>query len=115
VNTHLIGPRPVGQIRRRSVLNLDWRSGQGKGPLSFDVAIESLSSRTGNSANTLAGPPRTVVNLGARYRFKLAGADWLFRPVLQNAFDNYGWNVSSSGGFTYIPPRAVTLQLVADF
>lgn len=115
VDTNLIGPRPVGQIRRRSVLNLDWRTGQGKGPLSFDVAIESLSSRVGNAANTLSAPPRTVVNLGLRYRFKLAGADWLLRPVLQNAFDNYGWNVSSSGGFTYIPPRAVILQLVADF
>ena len=115
VDTHLIGPRPVGQIRRRSVLNLDWRAGKGKGSLSFDVAIESLSSRMGNAANTLSAPPRTVVNLGARYRFKLAGADWLFRPVLQNAFDNYGWNVSSSGGFTYSPPRALTLQLVADF
>ncbi len=115
VDTNLIGQRPVGQIRRRSVLNLDWRMGQGKGPLSFDVAIESLSSRMGNSANTLTAPPRTVVSLGLRYRFKLAGADWLLRPVLQNAFDNYGWNVSSSGGFTYVPPRALISQLVADF
>ena len=115
VTSHLIGPRPVGQIRRRSVLNLDWRSGQGKGPFSLDVAIESLSSRIGNSANTLTAPPRTTVNLGARYRFRLAGAGWLFRPVLQNAFNSYGWNVSSSGGFTYAAPRALTLQLVADF
>ncbi len=115
VDLHLIGPRPVGQVRRRSVVNLDWRSGAGKGPFSFDLAIESLSSRMGNSANTLAAPGRTSVNLGARYRFKAAGADWLVRPVLINVFDAYGWNVSSSGGFTYIPPRAVTLQLVADF
>ena len=63
----------------------------------------------------LSAPGRTVFNLGARYRFKAAGADWLVRPVLLNAFDQYGWNVSPSGGFTYIPPRALTLQLVADF
>ena len=50
-----------------------------------------------------------VLNLGARYRFKAAGADWLFRPVLLNLTDEYGWNVSSSGGFTYIAPRALTL------
>jgi len=115
VDTHLIGMRPVGQVRRRSVLNLDWRSGQGSGPLSFDVAIESLASRMGNSANTLIAPGRTTLNLGARYRFKAAGADWLVRPVVINVFDAYGWNVSNSGGFTYIPPRGVTLQLVADF
>jgi iron complex outermembrane receptor protein len=115
VETGLIGSRPVGQVRRRSVLTLDWRTKAGKGPLSFDLSLESLSSRTGNAANTLSAPGRTVVNLGARYRFKMNGADWLVRPVLLNAFDEYGWNVSSSGGFTYIAPRALTLQLVADF
>lgn len=115
VDSGLIGPRPVGQIRRRSVLTLDLRSGQGHGPVSVDVSLESLSSRTANAANTLAAPARTVVNLGARYRFKMAGGSWLIRPVLLNVFDEYGWNVSSSGGFTYIGPRAGTLQLVADF
>ncbi|MEQ1641598.1 MAG: TonB-dependent receptor, partial [Novosphingobium sp.] len=110
-----IGPRPVGQIRRRTVLTLDWRAKAGKGPLSLDVSLESLSSRTGNAANTLVAPPRTTLNLGGRYRFKAAGADWLVRPVVLNVFDEYGWNVSSSGGFTYIPPRSLTLQLVADF
>ena len=115
VDTALIGPRPVGQIRRRSVLTFDWRSSAGQGPLSLDLSLESLSSRTANAANTLAAPPRTVLNLGARYRLPLAGGAWLIRPVLYNAFDVYGWNVSSSGGFTYIAPRAATLQLVADF
>lgn len=110
-----IGPRPVGQIRRRTVLTVDWRAKAGKGPLSLDVSVESLSSRTGNAANTLVAPPRTTLNLGGRYRFKAAGADWLVRPVLLNVFDEYGWNVSPSGGFTYIPPRSLTLQLVADF
>ena len=115
VDSAQIGPRPVGQIRRRSVLTMDLRSKQGRGPVSVDLSLESLSSRTANAANTLAAPPRAVVNLGARYRFKLAGGNWLIRPVLFNLFDQYGWNVSSSGGFTYIAPRAATLQLVADF
>ena len=101
--------------RRRSAANLDWRLGQGKSALSFDLALESLSSRVGNSANTLYAPARTTVNLGARYRFKAAGADWLIRPQLLNAFNNYGWNVSTSGGFTYNTPRTLTLQLAADF
>lgn len=115
VESGQIGPRPVGQIRRRSVLTLDWREGQGHGPLSLDLSLESLSSRTGNAANTLSAPARAVLNLGARYRFKLARGTWLVRPVLLNAFDKYGWNVSSSGGFTYIPPRAATLQVIADY
>jgi hypothetical protein len=55
------------------------------------------------------------VNLGARYRFKTAGGTWLLRPVVLNAFNEYSWNVNTSGGFTYTNPRTVTLQLIADF
>ncbi len=115
VDSRLIGPRPVGQIRRRSVATLDWRMDGGHGPLSFDATVESLSSRMGNAANTLLAPPRATLNLGARYRFKMAGGTWLLRPVVLNAFNEYSWNVNASGGFTYSNPRTVTLQLVADF
>lgn len=115
VDAHLIGIRPVGQVCRRSAANLDWRPDHGKSPVSFDVALESLSSRVGNSANTLHAPARTTVNLGARYHFKMAGGQWLLRPQLLNAFNNYGWQVSTSGGFTYNNQRTLTLQLAADF
>ena len=115
VDSRLIGPRPVGQIRRRSVATIDWRMDEGKGPLSIDASVESLSSRTGNAANTLIAPPRTTFNLGARYRFKAAGGTWLLRPMVLNLFNEYGWNVNGSGGFTYSNRRQLTLQLVADF
>jgi len=115
VDTRLIGPRPVGQIRRRSVATIDWRMDEGKGPLSIDASVESLSSRMGNAANTLIAPARTTFNLGARYRFKAAGGTWLLRPMVLNLFDEYGWNVNGSGGFTYSNRRQITLQLVADF
>ncbi len=115
VTSGQIGPRPVGQVRRHGVLNFDWRPNAGKSPLSFDLAVEHFASRVGNSANTLHAAPRTVVNLGARYRFRMGPGTFLLRPLIQNLFDNYGWQVSTSGGWTYTAPRAVTLQLVADF
>lgn len=115
VDVGLIGLRPVGQIGRRSVANLDWRPQAGTSPLSFDLAVESLSSRMANAANSFSAPPRTTVNLGARYRFTLGKTRLLLRPLVQNLFDAYGWNVSSSGGFTYIPGRAANVQLIADF
>lgn len=115
VSRGLIGPRPVGQIRRRSVANLDFRTAAGKGAWSFDLGIESLSGRTANAANTLAAPGHGTVNLGARYRFAAGPAKLLLRPLVANLLNDYGWNVSSSGGFTYTAPRAFTLQLVADF
>ena len=110
-----IGPRPLGQVRSHTYVTFDWRMVGGRGPLSFDTTVESFSSRVGNAANTLFAAPRTVVNLGARYRFKTAGGSFLIRPQVLNLFDNYGWQVSTSGGWTYSPPRSVTLQLVADF
>ncbi len=115
VTTGQIGPRPVGQVRHHGVLNFDWRPRAGKSPLSLDLAVESFSSRVGNSANSLFAAPRTVVNLGARYRFHQGPGTFLLRPLVQNLFDNYGWQVSTSGGWTYTAPRALTVQLVADF
>ncbi len=115
VDTGLIGERPVGQLRRRSLLNLDWRLAGGASPWSFDLALESLSGRTANAANTLSSPAQETVNLGLRYRFPLAGTKALLRFQVQNALNDYGWNVSSSGGFTYTNPRTADLQLVLDF
>ena len=115
VSSGQIGPRPVGEVQRHGVFNLDWRLGGGKGAWSFDLALNSFSSRVGNSANTLFAAPRTTLNLGARYRFKLSKGTFLLRPLVQNLFDNYGWQVSTSGGWTYTPPRSLILQVVADF
>ena len=110
----VIGKRPVGQVRRRIAANLDWRMAGGKGPLSFDLYVEAFSSRVGNIVNTLSAPPRANFNLGARYRFDVGGAHLVLRAQVQNMFDNYGWQVSSSGGFTYSNRRTFLVSLLAD-
>jgi iron complex outermembrane recepter protein len=115
VSSGLIGERPVGQLRRRSLLNFDWRLDSGRSPWSFDLALESLSGRTANAANTLSAPAQETVNLGLRYRFDLGKTVALLRFQVQNVLDDYGWSVSSSGGFTYSNPRTAELQLVLDF
>ena len=114
VDSGLIGKRPVGQVRRRIAANLDWRIAAGKGPLSFDLYVEAYSSREGNSANTLSAPPRASFNLGARYRFGIGDAKLVLRTQVLNLFDNYGWQVSSSGGFTYSNRRGFLVSLLAD-
>jgi iron complex outermembrane recepter protein len=110
-----IGERPVGSITRRSILNLDWRNGAGKGPWSLDLAFESLSSRTANAANTLKAAPRENLNLGGRYRFDIGDVKALIRLQMTNVFNDYGWQVSSSGGFTASNSRTWVAQLIADF
>jgi iron complex outermembrane receptor protein len=115
VYTGLIGPRPVGQIRRRSVANFDWRPGAGTSAWSFDLAVENVSARNANAKGTLSAPPHTTINMGARYRFALSGMKMLLRPQIQNVSDSYGWNVSSSGGFSYVASRSGSLELLIDF
>jgi len=113
VTSGRIGPHPVGSVNRRSVLNLDWKPA-GQTRWSVDCAIESLSSRIGNISNRLLAPPRTTLALGTRYRLKVNGTAALVRVQMTNVFNEYGWLVSSSGGFTYSPGRALIAQLALD-
>ncbi|MBF9152322.1 TonB-dependent receptor domain-containing protein [Novosphingobium jiangmenense] len=109
-----IGPRPVGTIRRRSIANADWRLGGGKSPLSFDIAVESLSARVGNPLNSLYAPPREMIDLGMRYRFPIGSKRALLRLQLANVFDDYGWQVASNGAFQYSVGRRVLAELRFD-
>lgn len=114
VNAGLIGIRPVGIVRKRGIANFDWRFKGGTSPWSVDIALEAFSSRIANAANTLSAPPRQNINLGTRYRFHVDGHPVLFRAQAQNLFNDYGWQVSSSGGFTYSNGRTYMAQLVMD-
>lgn len=109
-----IGPRPIGSIRRRSIVNVDWRLGGGQSPLSLDLAVESLSGRIGNPSNRLVAPPREMIDLGARYRFNLASAKALLRVQVANLFDDYGWQVATNGAFQYSVGRRFLAELRVD-
>jgi iron complex outermembrane receptor protein len=115
VDSKLIGSRPVGSLTRRSIANVDWRLKAGKSPFSFDLGIESLSSRMANASNSFSAPARETYNIGARYRFDVLRAKVLLRFQVKNLLNDYGWIVSPSGGFTYSGSRSVLAQLVADF
>lgn len=114
VTSGAIGSRPVGSFKRRSIVNLDWKP-IGQSAWSFDLAVESISSETGNNANSFVAPPRQTVGFGTRYRFRLGGTKFLLRGQVTNLFNDYGWKVSSSGGFTYTLPRTAVINLAADF
>ena len=115
VDSGLILPRPVGQVRRRVVANLEWRTQGGAGPLSIDLAFEAVSSRMANAANTLSAPARETFDIGARYRFSAGKTKFVLRPQLHNVFNEYGWLVSPSGSFTYTGARYLAVSLLADF
>jgi iron complex outermembrane recepter protein len=113
VTSGRIGSRPVGSVTRRSTLTLDWKP-EGQKAWSFDGAIESTSERTANLSNALRVPARATLALGTRYRFSLGKTPVLLRVLVNNVFNEYGYLVSSSGGFTASAERAVTGQLIFD-
>jgi iron complex outermembrane recepter protein len=110
----LLGPRPTGSFKRRSIANLDWKP-KGQIALSLDLAFESVSSSTGNRINSFVAPPRETLGLGARYRFAFGATKLLLRTQVTNVLNDYGWKVSSSSGFTFTLPRTFVANLSADF
>lgn len=111
VERGVIGPRPIGSIRRRSIVNADWRLAGGTSPLSLDFSAESLSSRMGNASNRLSAPPREIFDIGMRYRFTVGTARSLLRLQVANLFNDYGWQVTSNGAFQYSHSRRVLAEL----
>jgi iron complex outermembrane receptor protein len=115
VTTGLIGAHPVGEGSRRVVANVEWRPDGGRSPFSIDLGFRNESGRYISSTNSFRTPQNTVFDLGARYRFELAGLKALLRTRLQNALNSYAWNVSRSGALMYTNQRRLTVQLVTEF
>ncbi len=49
--------------------------------------------------------PQTLVDLGARYRFKAGSAPVTLRAQVTNAFDVYRWKVGGNSSFRFIDER----------
>ena len=113
VTAGLIGPHPVGITKRYTVVSFDYNLAPVPG-LSFDGVLESTGDRYANSANTLLVPPRAVLTLGSRYRFKVGGTPALVRVQVANVFDKYGYGVGGSGYLVYNSPRRALFTLAAD-
>ena len=107
------GRRPIGATTRRTILSLNYRLPKHPA-LSLDYYFESTSSRSANATGTLRIPARAIVNLGARYRLKVADRPVLIRALVSNVTNTFGWNVGESGGFTPNGTRRFTLSLSTD-
>ena len=113
VDAGLIRNRPVGVISRFSILSLDYSIAAVKG-LSIDAYAESTGDRYASATTALVVPPRAVLALGARYRFKTGNTPMTVRAQVGNVFNNYGWGVGGSGAFFYNLPRRFSLNIAAD-
>ncbi|OYW13777.1 MAG: hypothetical protein B7Z50_06205 [Sphingomonadales bacterium 12-62-5] len=109
-----IGERPVGAISQRVEFSADWRPPFAPG-FSFDTRIAYRSSETATVSNSVAIPARTIVDLGGRYRFKLAGNNALLRVQVTNLFDIEGYDLRGAGAYGPIPGRLAQAYVTIDF
>ena len=109
-----IGERPVGAIGQRLEFSADWRPPFASG-LSFDTRLAYRSSETATVSNSVAIPARTIVDLGGRYRFKLAGNNALLRVQVSNMFDVQGYDLRGAGAYGPIPGRLAQAYVTIDF
>ncbi|MCP1727575.1 iron complex outermembrane receptor protein [Natronospira proteinivora] len=109
-----IGERPVGTARHQVIADLNYRL-RSLPALSLDVSAEYSGRRMANLENTLKVSGTTVVNLGARYRFRWNDKSGFLRLRLSNAFDDFSWEVRGDSAFAYNSPRQVTLRATMDF
>lgn len=108
-----IGKRPVGWIKLRTITNVNWNLPWHE-PLTLTARFESTSDRTANSKNSFVVPARQVLNLGARYKFKLAGKPVLAIADVGNVFNKFGWAVVGPRIFVANNQRRFSLTLAAD-
>jgi iron complex outermembrane receptor protein len=112
VDSGAIGSMPVGAIERHSIASIDYRFPDS--PFSVDAFFEETGDRIANVSNTLVVPPRAVLALGGRYRFRIGKSNALIRTQVGNIFNNYGYGVGGSGFFVYNQPRRLSVTLTTD-
>jgi len=112
VEAGVVGGKAVASIERRSIGSIDYRFPDS--PFSIDAVVEETAERVANVKNTVVVPPRAVLSLGGRYRFKMGKANAMLRGTVGNVFNNYGYGVGGSGFYVYNLPRRFSITLLAD-
>lgn len=108
-----VGPRPVGLPRRKLDLSLDWRTPVDA--VSLDLRVVHQSRRPATTLNRVYLPDRTLVDIGGRYRFDLAGHAAMLRVAVRNLFDVRDYDVFGSGTYDIINGRTLGAYLAMDF
>lgn len=114
VSRGLVGSRPVGAIGQRVELSADWQPGFAPG-LSLDVRLSYRSPEIATVDNLVSVPVRTLIDVGGRYRFKLAGNDAVLRVQTTNVTSQQGYDLRGAGAYGVLPGRLTQAYLTVDF
>jgi len=111
-----VGSAPVSQPRNILQLALDYQL-PASPRCSLDVTVTHQGRVPVRLDDGAYNPAQTIVNVGARYRFSVAGHSATLRVQVQNVTNQQVWSVSdTSGGLVTYPPLHMALAyLSAEF
>ena len=114
VTRGLVGRLPVGAISERVEFSADWQPGFAPG-VSLDMRLSYRSPEVATVNNLVFVPTRTLIDLGGRYRFKLAGNAAVLRVQATNLFSQQGFELRGANAYTVLPGRVTQAYLTVDF
>lgn len=116
VTQGLVGSVPAGRDESTARFDVQYGPAAWKG-VSLEGQVEYNDRGYGNTLNRANIPPRAVLNMGVRYRFKVYGASANARVRVQNVTNTYSWDLQGGNNFffQYLPQRRFSASLAADF
>lgn len=112
VDAGVVGPRAAGISQTVVNANIERQLRDG---WSVDAGLSYLGKRWANTANSFTTPAVTIVNVGVRRRFVIAGRPAELRVLGSNLTNAKGYLVVPSGLFNPIAPRTVRTMLTVTF
>jgi iron complex outermembrane receptor protein len=112
VDAGIVGEHGAGISQRIVNANIERRLGE---QWSVDAGLSYSGERWGNTANTFKTPAVTLVSLGVRSRFAIAGRPADLRVLASNLTGVEGYLAAPSGILSPIAPRTVRALLTVTF
>jgi len=110
----LVGTDPVDKPHTRIGLNADWRL-PGLDAVTLEAGLTHIGRRAATTDDVVHVPARTLVDLGARYVFKLARHPAQLRLSVTNIGNVYGFDLYGAGAYDTIAGRVAQLSLGLDW
>ncbi len=109
-----VGRKPLGQSATILRGNADYRLPFLSG-VSLDLALSWYGERPASRDNLVTVDPYALIDLGARYRFKLGKSPATFRVQMQNVTNAFAWSIVGSNSYGLMDKRRFTAFLAVDF
>ncbi len=108
-----VGSYALGQPRNQYLVNLNYELPKWRA-LSVDFGVYHFGRVPAAVNDAFYDSSVTVLNLGARYKFRLLGAPATLRVQAGNLANVYFWNIVMSPGFFEFQPRSALAYLTVD-